>query len=70
MVSADARLRRESVIVGDDGKWNKCEAQLSDMDVNGEIKCEAEGGTLPQDFEMLKIDDIYISGLIFIKYDV
>ena len=42
MVSADARLRRESVIVGDDGKWNKCEAQLSDMDVNGEIKCEAE----------------------------
>merc|ERR1719197_757654 len=42
LVSADARLRRESVIVGDDGKWNKCEAQLSDMDVNGEIKCEAE----------------------------
>ena len=42
MVSADARLRRESVIVGDDGKWNKCEVQLSDMDVNGEIKCEAE----------------------------
>ena len=35
-----------------------------------EIKCEAEGGTLPQDFGMLKIDDIYISGPIFIKYDV
>ena len=42
LVSADARLRRESVIVGDDGKWNKCEAQLEEMDVNGEINCEAE----------------------------
>ena len=28
LVSADARLRRESVIVGDDGKWTRCEAQL------------------------------------------
>lgn len=35
-----------------------------------EIKCEAAGGTLPQDFGMLKIEDIYISGPILIKYDV
>ena len=33
-----------------------------------EIKCEAAGGTLPQDFGMLKIEDIYISGPILIKY--
>ena len=31
-----------------------------------EIKCEKIGGSLPEDFRMLAIDDIYISGQIFI----
>ena len=29
-----------------------------------EIKCENQGGILPQDFRMLAIDDIYISGVV------
>ena len=41
MVSADARLKRETTFVGDDGgKWVKCEALIAQMDVNGELICE------------------------------
>ena len=29
-----------------------------------EMKCENRGGILPQDFRMLAIDDIYISGAV------
>ena len=29
-----------------------------------EMKCENKGGILPQDFGMLAIDDIYISGAV------
>ena len=29
-----------------------------------EIKCENQGGILPQDFRMLAFDDIYISGVV------
>ena len=33
-----------------------------------EMKCENKGGILPQDFGMLAIDDIYISGVVRHKY--
>ena len=29
-----------------------------------EMKCKNQGGILPQDFRMLAIDDIYISGTV------
>ena len=35
----------------------------TDVDVKScEAKCENKGGILPQDFGMLTVDDIYISG--------
>ena len=35
----------------------------TDIDVKScEAKCENKGGILPQDFGMLTVDDIYISG--------
>ena len=37
----------------------------TDIDVKScEAKCENKGGILPQDFGMLTVDDIYISGTI------
>merc|ERR1719327_1241110 len=29
-----------TIVVGDDGKWQKCQAELEEMDINGEAKCE------------------------------
>ena len=43
MVTADARLKRETTFVGDDGgKWVKCEALIAQMDVNGELNCAGD----------------------------
>merc|ERR1711937_1014265 len=29
-----------TIVVGDEGKWQKCAAELEEMDINGEAKCE------------------------------
>ena len=43
MVSADARVKRATTFVGDDGgKWAKCEALIAQMDVNGELNCAGD----------------------------
>ena len=44
----------------------------TDIDVKScEAKCENKGGILPQDFGMLTVDDIYISGTtIFYRNEV